>query len=135
MRRSGYGACLAAALLSWACNNNAAPPEAPPPPSDEVEPAEVSGEAEALETGKDCATAEAVCENGICTATVKNSCDGPVTCELSMYAMCKGDTEAGEARGKGRGTIAGSDSGDIQAQANCEGRAVALTQADGLSCR
>jgi hypothetical protein len=129
---------IAALLLCAGCPKDGPPPDAPPPPpNDDSEPVAAEGEAEPLETGKKCATAEAVCEGGVCKATVKNSCDAPVTCELEMYALCKAsdETDAGEARGKGRGTIPGGDSGEIQAGANCEGRAVTMTQADGLSCR
>ena len=131
---------LGAFLLSVACNKDGPPPDAPPPPPSEeaeVEPEEGAGEAETLETGKDCASAEAVCEGGVCTAKIKNTCKAPVTCQLEMYALCQAsdDTDEGEARGKGRGTIAAGESGDIQAGADCEGRAVKLTKADGLSCR
>jgi hypothetical protein len=125
-------------LLCAACPKDGPPPDAPPPPpSDEAEPDVEGGESETLETGKNCATAEALCDGGVCTAKIKNSCPQPVTCELEMYALCQrsDDQDEGEARGKGRGTIPAGESGEIQAGANCEGRAVKLTQQDGLSCK
>jgi len=111
-----------------------APP--PPPPTDDMgddDPAPAGPEP--LDTGKDCATAEATCDGGLCTAKVKNDCDTAITCELAMYSLCRGSTTGGEARGKGRNTIPSKSEGEIEGVANCEGAVVDATIADGLSCK
>jgi len=130
--------CLLIAAAAVACKTStpAPPPNTPPPPK-EAEPEIPEGplEAEPLETGKDCATAEAICEGGVCTAKVMNKCDAPVTCSLSILALCQGGTDRGEARGKERDTIPAGSETEIQAGADCEGAAVMGTQVEQLTCQ
>lgn len=111
-------------------------PETPPATDEDLGP-EGMGEAvaEAVETGKDCTTAEVLCDGGVCTATIKNACEAPVTCALDMMAVCQGETDMGEARGKGRDTIAAGVTFELQAGANCQGDRVIATQVDSLSCK
>ena len=106
------------------------------PPADEPELDTEGHEAvsEAMETGKDCAKAEVLCEGGVCTASIKNDCEAPVTCELDILAICQGETDTGEARGKGRDTIAPGVAFNLQAGADCHGDAVLATQVDTLTC-
>lgn len=114
------------------------PPEAPatPPQSEpDLEVPDGPAPAEAVETGKDCVTAEAVCEGGVCTATVDNGCEAPVTCELEILAICRGATDTGEARGKARDTVAAGKSYEMQAGADCQGKSVTATAVETLSCR
>ena len=125
---------LAASLLG--CPGKP-PPEAPPPPpapEPELDVPDGPPEPEAIETGKDCASAEAVCDVGVCTAKVKNSCEQPVTCALEAMAMCQGTEDAGEARGKDRGTVAAGDEGELRAVADCQDQAVASTIVENLNC-
>jgi hypothetical protein len=127
------------AATAWLLACSPPPPDAPPPPP--PEDADVEGNhdgpaaVEAVETGKDCATAQAVCEGGVCTATIKNDCSEPITCELKVLAICRGATDTGEARGKARDTIAASQEYDMQAGADCQDKAVTATTVEGLSCR
>jgi hypothetical protein len=92
-------------------------------------------EAEAIETGKDCVSAEAVCDMGLCTAKLNHQCEQPVTCALEVMAMCQGATDAGEARGKGRGTVPAGNEDELQAVADCQDKAVASTIVESLSCK
>ncbi len=97
----------------------------------------VEGDAapESVDSGIDCAKAEATCEGGVCTVAMNNTCEAPVTCELRIIALCQGETEVGEARGVGRDTFPVGYEGELQAGADCEGRAVVGTQVDTLECK
>jgi hypothetical protein len=109
------------------------PTAEPAPELDEV-PAGLGGP-EKLDSGKDCAAAEGLCENGICKVTIKNTCKEPVTCEFQILAMCRGETETGEARGKGRGTVPAGGEGELEAGADCEGKFVTGTTFESMSCK
>ncbi|MEM1028832.1 MAG: hypothetical protein AAF928_14945 [Myxococcota bacterium] len=137
----GFAAMGLAATGGAATGCSAAPPPdappAPPAPAPDLDddlgdlgPAEP----EPIETGKDCATAEAVCDLGVCTAKLVNGCAQPVTCAFEILAMCQGTDDGGEARGKSRGTVPAGAEGEIQAAADCEDKAVASTLVDRLSC-
>ena len=131
---------LSGAALAWllsACGG--APPvadtpdvEAPDPEPDEATPGDAVEEP--IETGKSCVTATVLCDGGVCTAKVQNTCPVPVTCELNALVMCRDETTTGEARGKGRDTFAAGASGELQAGNDCEGRQVAGTLPDGMHC-
>jgi hypothetical protein len=125
---------LAAAWLT-ACSPP--PPEAPAPPAPEpaLEIPDGPPPPEAVETGKDCVKAEAVCEGGVCTATVQNQCEEPVTCELEVLAICRGETDTGDARGKARDTIAAGQEYEMQAGADCQEKEVTATTVELLVCR
>lgn len=114
----------------------------PPPPKDEpkVEPtAEPEPPAtptpQAIETGKECATATVECAGGVCLAKVKNDCPEPITCDLESLTTCTGETQTGEARGKGRGTVPAKSEGELSSAAGCEGGQVQLTMPESLACR
>ncbi len=105
-------------------------------PQPEIDtPPEGLGGPEKVDTGKDCASAEGTCNNGVCTVKVTNQCKDPVTCEFSILAMCRGETDAGEARGKGRGTVPAGGDGELEAGADCEGKSVTGTTIEGMSCK
>jgi hypothetical protein len=104
-----------------------AAPVAEPEPEGPIEP-------EAFETGMDCVTAMTRCEGGICIADMKNNCDKPVTCDMTMYALCKGTTTGGQARGTARDTFRAGDGGPMEAGANCEGASVPITAVDTITC-
>jgi len=126
---------LAAVALA-ACGGKAPPPEEPKTAATaapEPEP-DVPLEPEKLETGMDCVEATAECKGGVCTAEVQNNCDKPVTCNFTMYALCKGTTTGGQARGTARDTFRAGDGGPMQAGANCEGADVPATAVDSLEC-
>jgi hypothetical protein len=130
--------CLMFTVASWLLACSAPPPEAPPPPPPEepgLDVVEGPGPAEAVDTGTDCATAQAVCEGGVCTATIKNDCSEPVTCQLEVLAICRGATDTGEARGKARDTVAVGQEYDMQAGADCQDKSVTATTVESLSCR
>jgi len=126
---------LAVALA--ACGGKAPPPKEPKPAptAAPVEPEpDVPLEPETMETGMDCVEATTECQGGVCVAQVKNNCDKPVTCNFSMYALCKGTSTGGQARGTARDTFRAGDGGPIEAGANCEGAEVPATAADTLEC-
>ncbi len=127
---------MGAVAVVLACSNTPPPDPPPTPPSPEAddEPELPTGP-EAIETGKDCATAEADCEAGMCTTQVKNACDTAVTCEMVVLALCEGSTTEGEAKGKARGTIPPGQTDKLQAVADCEGQAITATTVDALSCK
>lgn len=120
-----------------ACNGAAppTPPDTPPAPEPEdVEPDEPAGP-EAIETGRDCATAEAECDGGMCKTAIKNNCEAPVTCEVLIMALCQSATDRGEARGKARGTIPSGKTDTFQAVADCEGQSITATMVETLTCK
>lgn len=124
--------------MGWLTACSAPPPPAPTPPPQpdpELELPDEPPPPEAVETGKDCVSAEAVCDGGVCTATLSNKCEAPVTCELEVLAICRGTTDTGEARGKSRDTIPAGQEYDMQAGADCQGKAVSATTVEVLSCR
>lgn len=127
---------LAVLSLVVACDSTPppTPPNTPPAPQPDEEPTEPSGP-EAIETGRDCATAEADCDAGMCTTEIKNNCEAPVTCEVLIMALCESSTSKGEARGKARGTIPAGESDKLQAVADCEGQSINATMVDSLSCK
>ena len=126
---------LSAALLVCAC----AKPLPPPPPAPPSDPADLIDtgprEPEVVDTNKACIKALGVCDGGVCKVELTNTCDAPVTCELSIIALCRGNTMTGEARGKARDTVRASDSTTMEAVANCQGAYPSSTLVDTLSCR
>jgi hypothetical protein len=132
-------AALALLGLGLACSSGTPEAEGPaqPDPSegdDDDEPAG-DGEPEAVSTGRDCLSASAYCEGGMCTWDFDNKCKAAVTCEVAMMAVCQGSTDRGEARGTGRGTIPAGSKDKIEAAANCEGASVMATQVESISCQ
>lgn len=132
---------MLAFALAWtasACGGNAPVADTPdvetPEPDEPVDEGGEEAVEEPLETGKDCVTAMALCDGGVCTAKVQNNCEVPVTCELDVLVMCRDETTAGEARGKGRDTFAAGTTAELQAAGNCEGRMIAGTVPDGMRC-
>jgi len=136
--RAAVAALTTAILTLPGCGSAAPAPTKPTPePSPDLGGGDVSDVplAEPLETGNDCVTAEAECEGGMCTAKLQNDCEVPVTCELNVLVMCRGGTDTGEARGKGRDTFPAGADGELQAAGDCEGRAGAGTIPENMSCR
>lgn len=127
---------LLAVVLLAACDGGPppTPPDTPPAPEPEVVPDGPSGP-EAVETGRDCATAEADCDGGMCKTEIKNNCEAPVTCELLIMALCQSATDRGEARGKDRGTVPAGQSDTFQAVADCEGASITATMVESLTCK
>jgi len=118
------------------------PPKPPPKPAAPVElaPAEETlpdepAPPEPMETGSDCATATVLCEDGVCTATVKNACKTPVTCELRVVSGCRmTGSRTGEARNTGKGTVLPGESGDVEAWGDCEGGTLVFTEPVDMQC-
>lgn len=135
-RLAGVAVALLLGPLVGGCGGKAPAPKQPaavPEPA-AVEP-EAEPEAEAVETGKDCVTATATCQGGVCDVEVDNGCKEPVTCAVEILALCRGANFTGEARGKARDTFAVGDKGVMQGGADCQGSAVAGTQVDTMSCK
>ncbi|RLB49390.1 MAG: hypothetical protein DRI90_24570 [Deltaproteobacteria bacterium] len=132
------GACaLLLAIPLGACGATPPPEEPKTAPTAEpvVEPAaDEPVEPEAFDTGMACMTAMTKCEGGVCLAEMQNNCDKPVTCDMSMYALCKGTTTGGQARGTARDTFRAGDGGTMEAGANCEGASVPITAVDTIRC-
>ena len=123
-------------LLSLVACGTTPPPESPAPKPVEPEHTPMPESfAEELDTGNDCVTAEAECAGGVCTAKIKNACEVPVTCEFDVLVLCQSETDAGEAKGKGRDTFPAGTDGEIVAGSDCEGRGVRATSPENLSCR
>jgi hypothetical protein len=134
MTRIALSAC-ALVMAATACSKDAQQAESPEPMPGDEEPTMGAPASDTLDSGMPCVTADVVCDGGMCSATLKNACDGAATCELTMYAVCEGSTDVGEARGSNRGTFAAGSTGTLEAGANCEGASIMATQADQLSCR
>jgi hypothetical protein len=107
-----------------------------PPPADTSAPSATSSEPqwEPVETGKDCASAQAKCGGGVCDAKVKNDCDTAVRCALEIAATCGTSGGGSTANGSDHATIAAHATGDVGAQATCGGDVV-HTEIQKLSCR
>lgn len=90
---------------------------------------------EAIETGRDCATAEADCSGGVCKTEVKNNCESPITCNVLIMALCQSSTTRGESRGKARTTIPAGQVDTMQAIADCEGSSITATMVESLECK
>ncbi len=139
-RRRVVGGLLALplAITLGACGGKASPAEEPktaPTAEPVAEPvADEPLEPEAIETGMDCVSATTECQGGVCLAHVQNDCDKPVTCDMAMYALCKGSTTGGQARGTSRDTFRPGDGGTMEAGANCEGASVPITAVDSIKC-
>ena len=125
-----------AALLA-ACSSTPppTPPDTPPAPEPDEDVDDVDAGPEAIETGRDCATAEATCDGGMCKTEIKNGCDSPITCNVLIMALCQSSTDRGESRGKARGTIPGGKSDTLQAVADCEGASITATMVETLECK
>lgn len=122
------------ALTTVACSKP--PPAPPPPPAQDPPPTEpVEPELEKVESNMPCVTGEARCDAGVCAVDVQNACPATVTCELEVMALCKSETEGGEAKGVARDTIAAGARVKLEAGGNCEGRIANATQVEKLSCR
>lgn len=124
-------------MLAAGCSSPP-PPEPPPPPpapsaSLEVDPG--PAEPEPLPTGIDCTKAEVLCDGGVCTATLANNCEKPVSCSLSVVAICNSAEGAVEAKGRGRTTLAAGVEEKLQAKADCQGAPIMATQPDEVTCR
>lgn len=130
---------LSGAALAWsmsACGGASTTPDTPTPQAEPEPEPDVPDTAleEPMDSGKDCVTAMVLCEGGVCTAKIQNSCDVPVTCELNVLVMCASETDTGEARAKGRDTFAAGATAELQAGGNCEGRGVRGTIPETLNC-
>jgi hypothetical protein len=113
----------------------------PPPPGAPTAPAAVDNApsgppaTQAVETGKDCATAQGQCGGGICNVTVKNACNTAVRCELEVAATCESQSGTAESGGRERDTFAAGTSGDLGARATCADGRVVRTEVRSLTCK
>jgi hypothetical protein len=121
-------------VLSLSCGSPPPPPPsptpkpvapAPPPPPEKVK----------VETGKDCAKAEATCSGGLCDVEVDNGCAEPVSCDVTATAVCKTDAEMLDAQGRGRGTVPAKSKGKLSAVADCTRGVVMTTSVKEMRCR
>ena len=112
----------------WICGACAS---APSPPSQPDKP-----DWYAIGTKVDCARARVACGGTRCVAQVDNGCGTPVTCRLTMTALCEAQTgEAGPATGaSGPMTVPGGRRGQVEAEVVCDESEVRLTQPNALKC-
>jgi len=129
----GMTRALALLIALAACGGAAT--QAPAPPSPAAAPAEALPEFAAIDSGKSCAKAEARCGGGACSVKLKNDCDAPVRCHLSITTTC--DTQGGTsaANGEDHATIAAHEAGVLDAQAGCSSGPTVRTEVDKLSCK
>jgi hypothetical protein len=97
-------------------------------------------EPEKVETGHECATADAVCDAGVCTIKFKNGCDKPLTCDAFMGLRCQAGTDIIEAKGRGRQTFPASaggkaSDGELHVTANCTTGSVVQSSITDLTCK
>ena len=102
--------------------------EPPPPPPGPPEP-------EKVETGHDCATAEAVCDGGVCTMKFKNGCEKPLTCDAFMGLRCQAGTDIIEAKGRGQKTFPAKTDGELHVTANCTTGSIVQSSITDLTCK
>jgi hypothetical protein len=103
------------------------------PPEPDPGPAEPAGP-EPVQTGHECATAEATCDGGLCELKLKNGCDKPLTCDAFVVIRCKAGTDLVEARGRGRDTFPAKTDGKLDVTANCTMGSIVQTSLSELKC-
>jgi hypothetical protein len=120
-------------LMLAACGGSQ--PVVRPPAEPEPLPPSATPQAQAVDSGKECAKAEARCGSGICNVTVKNDCDARVHCELTVTATCDTAGAATEVYGGDRASIDAHASGEVDAQATCSTGQTLHTEVRKLTCR
>ena len=108
--------------------NGFATAEPPPAPMGPPEP-------EKVETGHDCATAEAVCDGAVCTVKFKNGCEKPLTCDAFMGLRCQAGTDIIEAKGREKKTFPAKSEGDLHVTANCTTGSIVQSSITDLTCK
>lgn len=147
MKHSDAGARFAATLAGALFAGGVLGCSAPPPP-EVKEPAapeatatarpEVGPEAipkEAVESGMDCAKAEAQCGGGVCAVTMKNGCDKAVTCDFSILTVCQAETDLVQAKAKRRETFASGAKESVSIAADCAANRIVSTKVSALVCK
>ena len=92
-------------------------------------------EPEKVETGHDCATAEAVCDGAVCTVKFKNGCEKPLTCDAFMGLRCQAGTDIIEAKGREKKTFPAKSEGDLHVTANCTTGSIVQSSITDLTCK
>jgi hypothetical protein len=133
---------LVAFLLGTAgCGGPAqtAPKEAAPAASQEAKPKkeEVAEEIpkEAIESGKDCAKAEAQCGGGVCALSLDNTCAAAVTCDIHILTVCQAQTDIVQAKARKRETFAAGKKDRVSIAADCAENRIISTKVQTLSCK
>ena len=118
---------------------SATPPPAPPqPPNAETtaKPAETAEiPREPVETGKDCAKAEAQCGNGVCAVTMNNGCDQAVTCDLTVMMVCQAETDLVQAKARKHETFAAGSKDSVSIAADCAAGRIVTTKVQTITCK
>jgi hypothetical protein len=128
------GTSLFLVLALTACASAPPPPPVDAAPVVTAAPKPAAPEKEDVATGKGCAKATALCDNGSCDITVNNTCPEPVTCSVSVTAVCKSSNDLGEAKARGRDTIAAGTKGKISVNADCQGGNVMTSSVKEMQC-
>jgi hypothetical protein len=125
---------LGSALLA-ACA--AEPPPKPAANADPIaaKPAELVMAKAPLKTPKPCLTGESSCGGGVCDLVVKNGCDGPLTCDVSITSACKTNTGFGQASGRKRATFAAKADDKMNLAAYCVDGDVVRTEVADIKCQ
>ena len=89
-----------------------------------------------IDAGLSCAPARVGCDATRCIAKVRNRCGAPVTCRLTMNALCQAQTgETGPATGgSGPQTVLSAHEGSVVAEVICDASEARLTRPDTLRC-
>jgi hypothetical protein len=89
-----------------------------------------------IDAGLSCASARVGCDAIRCIAKVRNRCGTPVTCRLTMNALCQAQTgETGPATGgSGPQTVLSAREGSVVAEVICDASEARLTRPDTLRC-
>lgn len=134
---AGLAAGLGLALGMVGCGG------APPPPAPKAEPVAAAAppappeppSKEPIDTGSECAKAEAQCGGGACLLTVDNACDQAVSCDATMVTTCKSGTSMVEAARRKRETYAAKSQGELSLQGNCPDGEILATAMKSLACK
>ncbi len=92
--------------------------------------------AEAMDTGRECATAQTRCGGGRCIAEIDNHCKLPITCKLHIESLCQtanGETGPANASTKEVTTL-GSRTRTLEAETSCGQGTPVTTRIEGLEC-
>ena len=107
------------------------PAPAPPPKAGAPGPAAK----EPVATGNDCVKAEVQCDGGECVLSIKNGCEQPVSCDATMMATCKANTDMIEAERRKRETYPAKSDGELRLVGNCASGEILRTAMKSLTCK
>jgi hypothetical protein len=135
MRTGVEAYVLSVALAAVACGGQQAAPATAPEQGPAAKPGEPLMTKAPLESPKPCLKGESSCGGGVCDLSVKNDCDGPLTCDVAIKSSCKTNTGFGEASGRKRATFAAKAADKLNIAAMCTEGDVVRTQVSEIKCQ